>query len=358
MKARKRRPDVVHVLPRAVPLGGAERTVIDLLRSPHLRDLDQRVIFLEPSGAKEVFPEDLVIAAEPSRLGIFRVLAALRACRPRILHGWLYRGNVVVCLAKLLLPRVRVLTSERNIGHAMTSAKRVGERAVAPLEDVVVANSEAVRDAAVARRPARASRIRVIRPGVRPRPALPSPPSSTGVMVGRLQPVKDHHTALRIWTRVITKFPGAILTILGEGPERARIEASVRAAGLEASVLLPGDRDPWPFLQGAHLYLSTSTAEGWPRASIEAMAAGLPIVTTDVGGCSELPNDVARKAPAGDDRLLAEHVLAVLADPDARRRVSARALHHADTTFSERRCHEEYRTLYVQVASMGRHRRT
>lgn len=82
-------------------------------------------------------------------------------------------------------------------------------------------------------------------------------------------------------------------------------------------VCFRGDGDPAPDLAGAQIFLSTSRAEGFSRAVLEALAAGVPVVSTEVGGIAELRGDAVRVAAVGDDAALAAHVLAWLQDPAA-----------------------------------------
>lgn len=343
------RPDIVHVLPASAPLGGTERTVLDLLASPALTDLDQRVLFVSRKRNVAFPAESIVPPFGPPVLGPLGAVLALARARPRVAHGWLLRGNLTACLAKILRHDLVVITSERNLGHTLTSRKRAAERLVGLLEDVATANSSAVRGAAVGRLPRRAGHFRVIAPGVVPGSRQHLSERSSGIMVGRLHPVKDHDTALRAWSRVVRERTDATLAILGEGPERERLEARIAALGLDASVRLLGDRSPWPYLYGTELFLSTSLAEGFSRAMLEALSAGLPIVTTDTGGSRELPDEATWRAATGDDSQLAAHILALLDDEELRDRARRAALRGAHEHFSVARCHERYRTLYASV---------
>jgi len=345
----RERPDIVHVLPAAAPLGGTERTVLDLLNSPTLADLDQRVLFVSP-GRNSVFPpESIVPPLGPRVLGPLGAVLGLARARPRVAHGWLLRGNLTACLAKLLRRDLLVITSERNLGHTLTTSKSFAERLVGLFEDVATANSSAVRGAAVERIPRRSEHFRIITPGVVPRVRQDAVESSSAVMVGRLHPVKDHETALRAWSQVVRERRDATLAILGDGPERERLEGRITALGLESSVYLVGDRSPWPYLHGAQLFLSTSLAEGFSRAMLEALSTGLPIVTTDTGGSRELPDQATWRAPTGDDKQLAAHMLTLLEDEGTRERAGYAALRGAHDHFSVARCHERYRALYASV---------
>jgi glycosyltransferase involved in cell wall biosynthesis len=345
---RRRRPDIVHVLPHAYPLGGTERTVLDLLTSDMLSDLDQRVVFLR-GGPLGPFPPERVLALSAAvRPKLARAARAVAAARPRIVHGWLLRGNAFGAAVSTLLPGARLLTSERNVGHALTTpTKRLFERVAAAREDVCVVNSAAVAEAAVARIPSRRGRIRIILPGIEEPPDDGPRASYTAVSVGRLEPVKDHATLLRAWRVIVDRRPGSTLALVGDGPERASLERLAESLGLGSSLTLPGACEPAPFLRGATVFLSTSRAEGFSRASLEALACGLPIVSTDVGGVEHLPPLAVQKVPVADATAIADAVDALLVDETLRARASRAAVEGFRRDFRRERCHAAFRELYL-----------
>jgi glycosyltransferase involved in cell wall biosynthesis len=342
------RPDVVHVLPHAHPLGGTERTVLDLLSSPSLTDFDQRVVFLR-GGSLGPFAADQVLAPSANpRPNLLQAARAVLAVRPRILHGWLLRGNVFAAALSPLLPSTHLLTSERNVGHALkTPFKRMLERFVASREHVCIVNSAAVAEAAAARIPGRRSRIRVILPGIEEPSRKGRQEPCTCLSVGRLEPVKDQTTLLKAWPRVLHGHLDALLVVLGEGPERPALEGTIRELGLERSVKLLGNRDPLPFLRAAQVYISTSRAEGFSRAVLEALAMGVPVISTDVGGVQHIPADAVRRVAVGDVEAVADAISHLLADEAARARASRAGLSAYRRHFSRDRCHAAYRYLYA-----------
>jgi glycosyltransferase involved in cell wall biosynthesis len=340
--------DVVHVLPHAHTLGGTERTVLDLLTSPYLTDIDQRVVFVQ-DGPVASFPPALVLNPRGRGWGRPPTAAlAIAKARPQIIHGWLLQGNLAGAAARVLCPSASLVTSERNLGHALTPAKRRLERFAASFESVATANSPAVRDAAIKRLPLRERRMQVILPGVAPPARPPHTVPTTGVMVSRLHPVKDHPTALRAWRLVHEANPGAVLTIVGDGPERSELEGLCRSLGLEDVVRFVGQTDPLPHLFGAQVYLSTSRAEGFSRSLLEALLAGIPAVVSAVGGTAEIPPGVLHIVQPGDDRAVAAALEDVLHDVDAHARAGQMASVVADQ-FSPDRCHGIYRRLYREL---------
>ena len=339
---------VLHLLPHARALGGTERTVIDLLRSPLLAEVEQRVAFVQPGRARG-FPPGAVLGGRAGRVLPGASLPAIVRWKPDIVHGWLLQGNALGALLKPLLGDVVLISSERHSHARLGGVRPLLERLVAAREDVATGNSAAVRAAVIARLPQREAHFRVILPGVAARPAGAVARPATAVMVGRAHPVKDHRTALRAWQIVVARHPAATLTIVGGGAGLAALEEEARALGLSAAVRFRGEADPAPDLEGAQIFLSTSRAEGFSRAVVEALAAGLPVVSTDVGGIAELGDGAVRVAAVGDHAALAAHVLALLDDPGARA-TAGRAARDVARRFTPQACHAAYARLYRELA--------
>jgi glycosyltransferase involved in cell wall biosynthesis len=341
---------IVHVLPAAQPLGGAERYAIDILESDELSSVNQRVAFLQPTPT-DAFPSHAILRPVPliRPHAVASILAVIRA-RPHIVHGWLLKGNIAAAVAGAVSSSIVVVTSEQNLGHNLTWPKKQLERIVAAFEDVAIANSTEVRDAAVARRPARSSNFRILLPGVRPVKRPPRVELSTCVAVGRLHSVKDYPTALRAWRRVIAERPSARLIIVGDGPERQRLEVLACALSIEHAVRFVGDCDPGPFLYGCDMFLSTARAEGFSRALLEALTVGLPVVATDVGGARDLPPDTILRTPVGDETAIAEAINGLLNDRAAAARMGRIAREVALTDFSLAASHARYHELYQELA--------
>lgn len=339
--------DVVHVLPHARTLGGTERAVLDLLGSPELAGVAQRVVFVQ-AGDAVAFPPQTVLRVKsrlPHPLAAARTIAG---ARPRVIHGWLLQGNFVGALGQVLSPTSRLLASERNVGDVLTFAKRPLERFVATRESLATANSEAVRSAALRRIPSRARAMRLVSPGVPP-PARPARVMATDVvMVGRLDPVKGYENALRAWAKLTRERPRGRLTIVGDGSQRPSLESLSGSLGVRETVEFVGDVDPGPYLFGARVFLQSSRAEGFSRALLEALMAGLPAVTTDVGGVREISAGVVHIVPKEDREALAGALRLLLADSGAADRARGEA-HLVSSQFELSRCCRDYREIYREL---------
>ena len=151
------------------------------------------------------------------------------------------------------------------------------------------------------------------------------PPVILGV--GRLAKQKDFATLLRAFASVRQRQPARLL-ILGEGPERARLERRAADLGLGGQVSFPGHvRNPYAFMARAGVVASSSRWEGLGIALIEALACGCPVVSTDCpAGPAEVLEDgrYGRLTPVGDPAALAEAILETLREPPARERLRAR----------------------------------
>jgi glycosyltransferase involved in cell wall biosynthesis len=132
--------------------------------------------------------------------------------------------------------------------------------------------------------------------------------------VGRLSPEKDYPTLLRAFARVRAK-RDARLAILGEGPERGKIQELIRELALTSNALLLGyDHNPFRYMQRATIFALTSKIEGLPGAMIQAMACGCRVIATaSQGGVLEIldGNPLARCAAVGDVARLAEGMIAL-----------------------------------------------
>jgi sugar transferase (PEP-CTERM/EpsH1 system associated) len=134
--------------------------------------------------------------------------------------------------------------------------------------------------------------------------------------VGRLDAIKDHPTLFRAFARVRQRFPDAHLVCVGQGSERERLEA-LKGPG----VLLLGNRtDVVRLLQASDVHALASSNEGISNTILEAMAVGLPLVVSRVGGNPELvvEGETGRLFDAGDEAALATRIVEYLSDPALR----------------------------------------
>jgi glycosyltransferase involved in cell wall biosynthesis len=195
------------------------------------------------------------------------------------------------------------------------------ERLAARWCRTIVALSAAERDAGLDVRVGNRGQYRVIPNGVPlDRFALARRPVRGRIlMVGRLAPPKRPDLAIRAFASVREHLPEVELHVVGDGSLRAEAEALAAELGLAGSVRFLGTREDVPeLLAGAECALLASDYEGCPLAVVEAMAASVAVVATEVGGVGELvrPGVTGAVAPKGDAERLAQALLDVLGDPE------------------------------------------
>ena len=307
-----------------------------------------------------------------------RLYGEMSRVRPAIVHTHMAKAGMLGRLAAALYnltrgsaPRARVVHTYH--GHVldgyfsafMTTVFITLERMLASATDTIVAISPAIRDELLDRhRIGAASQYRVVALGfdLAPFAAIDAPareaarrdlalPVGVPVVatVGRLTAIKQHRLFLDVIKRVVAAHPHAIALIAGDGELRSDLEGYAASLGLSGNVRFLGWRRDLATIYGAtDVFLLTSRNEGTPVALIEAMASGVPGVSTDVGGVKDVIDspDVGLLAPFGDASALAAHVNALVADPARRSAMGARACAGVITRYSIDRLVTDIAALY------------
>ncbi len=171
--------------------------------------------------------------------------------------------------------------------------------------------------------------------------------------VGRMQVVKNQTDLARAFVRTLQARPALVdrlrLVIVGEGPLRAEAQALLAQAGFAAYAWLPGARDDVPeILRGLDCFVLPSLAEGVSNTILEAMASGLPVVATDVGGNRELIDDgrTGEVVQAGDVEAMAERIAAYAENPRRARAAGLAGRALVERQFSLETMSERYLALY------------
>lgn len=295
-------------------VGGAERylsRVAPLLRQHH--DVELEICLLTGVGPllEQVRARGVpVFVAAPQRrrsgpklyealdaaLSTVAAIAGLiRRRRYDIVHSYLFSADVLGTLAARLTGSPRVIISRRAL-HPLRRPQGPAYGALETLTnllaDELIANSWAVlRD--VERTEKCLPGIRtVIYNGVDPSDFPLAQPQATGVLrlvtVGRLAEPKGQEFAIGALRLILDAGVDAELTLVGSGPNEQSLRQTAAAHGVDEKVRFPGlARDPRLFLRDADVFLLPSTQEGFSNALLEAMACGLPVVATDVGGNAE-----------------------------------------------------------------------
>lgn len=319
--------------------GGAERGALKLAEGLAQRGFDVDLVLARAEGPRlaEIPAEVRVVD-----LGARRVLSSLpglvrylRREKPQALASVLDHANVVALWArKLGRYHGRVVVIEQNtLSEAARNGKsrrdRMMPRMVSrfyPWADYVVGVSAGVSAELFELTSLRREKIRVIfNPivtadiGEKARAPVDhdwfNDGSSVFVAAGRLRPQKDFATLLRAFALLRAKRPARLL-VLGEGPERERLEALALELGITPDVSLYGSTtNPYAYMARATAFVLSSRWEGLPTVLIEAMSCSVPVIATD---CPSGPREIladgryGRLVPVGDVDALAVAMEAAL----------------------------------------------
>jgi len=298
------------------------------------------------------------------RLDAFvRLYRLLHRQRPTILHTWMFHANVPGRVLGRLAGVPIVISSERTMGQE-GGLRRWLNRITGPLPDRVACVSESVAEFAAQTIGIPPAKLVVIPNGIPLEDFQPGDRSRARVdlgiplrvvvagTVGRLQPVKGTRHLLEAWSRLVSGHPDAILLLVGGGSQQAALERMSRHLGISEHVRFLGDRADVPdLLRGMDVFVLPSLWEGMPNAALEAMAVGLPVVATAVGGTPEVVVDgvTGLLIPPGDPDALAQSIAHLLCDPDLRYRMGQAGRERVVNHFSVGRMVEQTTRLYEHL---------
>jgi len=301
-------------------------------------------------------------------IGLYRMM---RRFRPQIVHTHTAKAGMLGRLAARAA-RVPVIVHTFH-GHVLrgyfgpltTAFYRAVERRLGASSDVLVAVSDAVKSDLVALGVAPAAKIRVIPLGLDLEPLAAALPRGSlrreaGVpdgaplvgIVGRLAPIKDVGTFLRAAAMVRAEMPEVRFAVVGDGEERARLEAERTRLGLDDCVFFHGWRRDMAAVYGdLDVVVNCSRNEGTPVALIEALAAARPVVATRVGGTPDLLGEGRRGllVPEGDATALAAGIVDVMRGSDAVRTRAREGQAYVLAQHSSRRLVDDVDTLYREL---------
>lgn len=174
--------------------------------------------------------------------------------------------------------------------------------------------------------------------------------------VGRMQTVKDQPTLARAFVRALELAPELRpclrLVLVGDGPLRAECQAILAAAGVADLAWLPGERRDVPdVMRGLDCFVLPSLAEGISNTILEAMASGLPVIATDVGGNADLvaAGETGAIVPAADPETLARAIVRFAAQPEASRAMGRAGRQLVERKFSMQAMVAAYQGTYDKL---------
>jgi len=174
----------------------------------------------------------------------------------------------------------------------------------------------------------------------------------TAICVARLSPLKDFPTLLRATELVRRQVPDFRLRIVGDGPERAKLELLISELGIERHVELLGERqEVSQLLANSGFFVSASLSEGVSLTLLEAMAVGLPVLTTRVGGNPEvvLDGQTGRLVAPGSPSELADAMVTMCHEQDLWATMGLLGRQRVEQHFEIRNMIRAYESLYREL---------
>ena len=360
---------------------GTEKLVSAIATRMDRKAFEPHVCCFEDSARLALLSRDLATAVFPLRrvyspAGLRRVWEFRRYIlrnRIDIVHSFMTRADIVNVLAAVGLRRV-VITSRLNTGYWYTPGLKRLFRVLNRFTTHVITNSEYAKKVVAAAEGLSADKITVFYPGTdlnlyassswdaaaAAALGLPSGAQTVGV-VANYRPVKDLALFLRAARLVAEAQPQAAFLLIGKGTEKPELERLAEELGIRDRVYFSDGVGEVPdYLARMSVACLCSLSEGLPNAIMEYMAAGLPVVATDVGGVSELVADgitgylVRRRTPEA----FADPIIRLLRDEILRTAMGRRGLERARREFDLSAAVRRLESFYVgAVMARGRHLR-
>ena len=365
--------------------GGSERQALQLTRLLlEAGEWNVRVATLERDGVLLAEIEKLALSEIPEfRLNSFYNLLAARQVRRfaqylkqqqiHVVHTHDFYTNIFGMVAAALA-RVPVRIASRRESAVRPTRQRFAERHAYKLAHTVIANCEEVRQQLI-NEGVPPSKVRTVYNGIDPARVQAGQTQRSSVLaklklpqsarfvtivanmrahVWHSEPVclKDHPTFLRAAQRVYQQFPDAAFIVAGEGALKEMTQELARTLGIGDRTFFIGRcEDVGSLFSISDVCVLSSRAEGFPNAILEYMAAGRPVVATDVGGAREaiVQGETGYLVAAGDDQQLAEHITALLRDPENARAMGERGQQIVYERFSTRRQLQQIDILYSDL---------
>ena len=336
-----------------LPPGGAETLLLDVVRRLNRSQFEVTVVCFRDGVLAPEFRRNAQVCCFDIQqrlhpLIFFRLSRIIRDVRPQLVHTHLIEADVIGGITAVIHKVPVILSTRHGLQH--WRKKPLASLVSRPLQwpfTRVISSSHCVAEFIEKYNGAEPQKNCLIYNGIDLSrfPFRGICPIGHGVKqvgpiigcVAMFKPVKGHEYLIRAFPLVLQRYPGARLVLVGDGKMRVHLEALVRKLGLGSHVSFVGIcSDVYYWLNRFDVFVLPSLYEGFGIAAVEAMAVGVPVVASNVGGLAEIIQDrtTGILIPPGDSDALAEAIGEILANPDLRRDLIQSARNQVEDKFT------------------------
>ena len=364
------------LLSTSMGMGGADKQILTAAQQMRDGGHELLIVSLTELGPMGLEARSLGIPTESLNMsrgvadprGLLRLIRLVRRWKPDVVHSHMVHANLMARVLRLFAPVPALVSTIHNI-HEGAAHLMAGYRLTNGLVDHMTIVSQAAADRFIRERIVPANILRVIPNGVDVDLFRNVPPGTresirkglgiqgefVWLAVGRFETAKDYPNMLHAFAMVQEREPSSVLLLVGRGSLQAETEALARELRLQDSVRFLGVRHDVPeVMNAADGYVMSSAWEGMPMVLLEAAAAALPIVATEVGGNREVVREresgflVQPRAPGA----LAAAMLRLMQLPaSTRRAMGERGREHVRSQYGLHRTVERWEEAYREVLS-------
>lgn len=352
--------------------GGAEKQLYELVKGIDREKFEPIVISLSQGGywGREIQKLNIQIIELQRRKNreitrLFKLIKILKAIKPDIVHTYMFTANSYGRVAALIARVPIIIASERNIAEMGKDKNRFGiyiDKLLASFTHGIICNTHKASESLVKKYSFDAKKVFTVHNGfneanffkknsVNSQKKLAKKVVGT---IGRLYHQKNHRLFLDMAKIVLERSGDESIKflIVGKGELRDELEDQFNHLGLENKVVFTGERsDIHDLLQNMDVFVTTSLYEGMSNAIMEAMAAGLPVLATDVGGNGELVIDgqTGFLCPSKDAMALADGVTSLINSEKEAKRMGENGRKRILNEFTVEKMLRETENIYMKL---------
>lgn len=364
LHGRPRKLNVIHLV-LSLNIGGLERVVYDLVRHADLTRFNVHVVCLGEKGvwAPEVESFGVPVTAlhvvgKPVAVRIRDTWSQLKELKPDVVHTHNIGPHLLGAVTSRLAGRSVVIHTKHGRNHPDQWKLVLRNRIASAMTDRIVAVSKDAAEVALEVEKIPPSKVEVVWNGIDLNRFCyfekeTGSDALEAIHVARLDyPSKDQRTLLRAVRLVVDEEPGFVLHLVGDGPDAEHLKELCSRLDLDRNVVFHGFRnDVASLLRKSRLFVLSSETEGLSLVLLEAMACGLPVVATDVGGNREVVKNgsTGLLVPPRSPAILADAMLRLLRNRHEAREMGAAGRLRVEKYFDIHHTVAKYESLYESL---------